>query len=106
PVFSVNFSPDGKLLASGSNDHTARIWVVATGTPRHILKGHADAVFGVLFTPDSKALVSSARGDRSIFLWETATGKEVRRWQSYHYLVHSSALTAGGKLLATASPSA
>ena len=43
-VLSVAFSPDGKLLASGSDDNTVRIWDMATGQELQILTGHYDSI--------------------------------------------------------------
>ena len=41
-MFSVAFSPDGKTLASGSEDKTIKLWDVATGKEQATLKGHTD----------------------------------------------------------------
>jgi WD40 repeat protein len=43
-VLAVAFSPDGKLVASGSSNNTVRLWDAATGTERRALKGHSDWV--------------------------------------------------------------
>src|SRR5262249_24188885 len=44
PVFCVAFGPDGKMLASGSNDSTIMLWDVATGIARATLEGHRGRV--------------------------------------------------------------
>ena len=69
----VAFSPDGTLLATASNDHTARIWDTATGTTRTTLTGHTGPVNGVAFSPDG-TLLATAAGDGTARIWDTATG--------------------------------
>ncbi|OYV85668.1 MAG: hypothetical protein B7Z73_13135 [Planctomycetia bacterium 21-64-5] len=59
-VYSVAFSPDGRLLATASQDHTARLWDAATGRQRAILAGHRDEVNAVAWSPDGKLLASAS----------------------------------------------
>ena len=73
---SVAFSPDGKTLASGSEDQTIKLWDVATGKEQATLKGHT----GHGCTPWRSARTARRwpRGveDKTIKLWDVATGKE------------------------------
>jgi WD40 repeat protein len=68
-VRAVAFSPDGRLVASGSSDRTVRLWDPATGAVRRTLEGHSDAVRAVAFSPDGR-LVASGSGDRTVRLWD------------------------------------
>jgi WD40 repeat protein/class 3 adenylate cyclase len=74
PVYFLDFSPDGKYLATTSQDQTAKIWDLSTGTEQRTLSGHSDEVFGVDFSPDGSRL-ATASYDGSARVWDISTGK-------------------------------
>ena len=75
-ITSMAFSPDGSLLASGSNDFTARVWDLTTGASAARLTGHAGYVKSVAFSPDG-AMLASGSFDQTIKLWDVATYAEI-----------------------------
>ncbi|MBV9865010.1 MAG: hypothetical protein JO316_06645 [Abitibacteriaceae bacterium] len=70
---SIAFSPDSTLLASGSWDHTVKLWDTATGELKRTLRGHQDYVRAVAFSPDGTSLVSGSN-DETLKLWDVQTG--------------------------------
>ncbi len=67
PIVDLAVSPDGKLLASASWDHTVRLWSLNSGELR-VLKGNEQNVNGVAFTPDGKHVISAGY-DTTIRIW-------------------------------------
>jgi WD40 repeat protein len=75
-VLSLDFSPDGRHLASGGWDHHVRLWNVVEGKeiPPALL-GHDTGVRYVAFAPDGEMLASIDTD--SLRLWDVRTGKNL-----------------------------
>jgi WD40 repeat protein len=76
-VLAVAFSPDGTRVATGSNDHSARVFDAATGT--EICRvDHDDTVWAVVFSPDGTRVATGSH-DRSARVFHADTGREMCR---------------------------
>jgi WD40 repeat protein len=101
-VWSVAFSPDGKMLASGSEDNTIILWDIATGQPIALLDGHTGRVWSVAFSPDGKILTSGSE-DTTIILWDVATHQQLSQLTDHRSAIYSVAFSPNGKILASGS---
>jgi WD40 repeat protein len=100
-VYGVAFSPDGKLALSagtswgGSAGDFLCLWDVETGHEVRRFRGHDDAILGVTFAPDGRTALS-ASFDRSVRLWDVASGRELRSF-SQTSRVYAVAFSSDGR---------
>ncbi len=99
-VVDVDVSPDGKFLATASEDQTAIIWDIASGKQYFELQGHTSTVEAIKFTPDNKYVVTGGYDDL-VKIWNLKTGKMVKEFKAYGTGVAEMAFSADGKYLVT-----
>ncbi|CAI9782638.1 unnamed protein product [Fraxinus pennsylvanica] len=74
-VLSVDVSPDGMAIATGSSDRTVRLWDLKMRAATQILTGHTDQVWSVAFGPSLKTdvrscLLASVSDDKSLSIYK------------------------------------
>lgn len=69
-ISALAFAPGGQLLASGSRDHSVRLWDFSSLQCVERLHGNSSEVWAVVFAPDGQGIISGAK-DGSIRLWPT-----------------------------------
>ena len=94
-IKSLAFSPNGQLLASGSEDAVVRIWDAQTGSLLQAFSGHEQPVRAVAFTPDGKQLASAGE-DETLKIWDVATGKLIHSMET-EWSLTSVAFSPDGK---------
>ena len=101
-VNGVSFSPDGKTIATGSNDRIVRLWDVETQIEIGTLEGHTAAIKSVSFSPDGGTLASGS-SDGTVRLWDVGTLTGMGTLKGHTSGVNSVSFSPGGKTIATGS---
>lgn len=105
-VHSVQFSPDGKLLAAAggppAQQGEIKIWDVASGNLVRTINGHNDYIYSISWSPDGKNIASCSY-DKLVKIWDTSNGNEVKTLKDHADAVYAVAYNPQGNLLATGS---
>ncbi|MCC5645178.1 hypothetical protein LC607_19980 [Nostoc sp. CHAB 5824] len=101
-IFSVAFSPSGKLLATGDTNGEIRLYEVANSQQLLTCKGHAGWVWSVSFSPDGQVLASGSN-DQTIKLWDTNNGQCFKTLEGHSGGVRSVTFSPDNQILASGS---
>jgi WD40 repeat protein len=101
-VFTVEFSPDGKILASGGADLRIRLWNTATGKIIYTFDGHHESIAALQFMPNGKILIS-AGADRTIRFWDLEHKQLLKTIEAHDEKIHALAISRDGKKIITGS---
>lgn len=104
-IYALQFSPDGKMLASGGKDGALNFWDMASGMLRNTVTNSSGPVYGISFAPDGQSLATTgwqptfANADLQIL--NSRTGRPLRRFEEPGQVV-CLAYSPDGGILATA----
>jgi WD40 repeat protein len=97
---SISYSPDGQILASGSEDGIVKLWG-KDGTIWQTWHGHSKEVWSVCFSPDGQ-IIASASLDCTVRLWRL-DGTEVQTFRGHSAWITSVSFSPDGQMIASAS---
>jgi WD40 repeat protein len=109
PVNAVAFSPDGKLLATVSDDKTLRLWDVTGKKPQTVLRGQTEKLNALAFSPDGRLLATGSdvweeeHSPGEVTLWDVTSRRVVASLARHARSVNAVTFSPDGKLLATVS---
>jgi WD40 repeat protein len=98
PIYTVAYSPSGKLVAAGGASGVVHQWDARTGRSNARLTG-PEYVNQLLYSPDSRQLLT--RGRKNLILWDTHRSAEVRRFATQDMDIHCSAWSPDGRFALT-----
>jgi len=100
-VYCLAFSPDGRRLASGHEDHALRVWELPSDRPPRVLKGHSQSIKCVAFSPDGRTL-ASGDDDGAVRLWDVDTGEPRLTFTGHTGALRALVFTPDGRTILSA----
>ncbi|CAM9667584.1 unnamed protein product, partial [Sphacelaria rigidula] len=98
-VNAIKWDPSGSLLASCSDDYTAKIWKMGQTSCVHSLEEHDKEIYTIKWSPrpEKQLLLASASFDATVKLWDIQVGKVVSTLQRHQDPVYSVAFSPSGE---------
>jgi WD40 repeat protein len=81
-VLCLDFSPDGRRLASGAADKIARVTEVATGKSLNVFEGHTHHVMGIAYRSDGRVL-ATAGAEGYVVTWDMIIGERKKKIEGW-----------------------
>lgn len=101
-VNACAFSPDSKLIVSGSNDCLLKVWNILTHKCIQTMSGHTSWIMDCIFTHDNQKVISTSE-DGSIKVWLIKMGVMINSFEGHTSSVNSCDLSPDGKIIISAS---
>ena len=95
-VWDVSFSPDGKVIASGSVDNTLRLWDVAQERLIRTMQGHPFPILWVKYSPNGATLLTGST-DGALRSWDVVTGQLRKTFEGHNGWITGLAISRDGR---------
>lgn len=97
----LEYSPDGKTIASGSTDGTIKLWDAKTGVLKQTLKGRSGPVYTLSYSPNRRTIASGSSS--TIKLWDTKTGVLKQTLKGHRSTVYTLKYSPNGQVIISGS---
>lgn len=100
--YAIALSPDGQIIASGSDAHTIELWKLSTGEKLRTFWGHTSSVIALAISPNGE-IIASGSEDNIIKLWQLSTGQVLATLRGHSDRICTLAFSWDGQVLASGS---